>query len=214
MHKILSNILIIICFLMTNKNGFCQENTATDILNKISKKTESYKDITAEFSYIYSKEDKEEVLTGVIYIKEEKYKLEMSDNLYVFNNGNTIWYVMEDLKEIQIVNNDDESSELSPSKIFTIYETGYNHQYIEEIRTKNKTLHHINLTPDNEGSIKNIKIYVDADKLEIETLIIYDLEGGITKYIISEFIADSNIDNKIFNLNIEDYKNMEIIDLR
>lgn len=214
MYKILSNILIIICFLITNKDGWCQENTATDILNKISKKTESYKDITAEFSYMYSKENNEEILTGVIYIKDEKYKLEMSDNLSVFNNGKTIWYIMEDLKEIQIVNNDDESSELSPSKIFTIYETGYNHEYIEEIKTKNKTLHYINLTPDNEESIKNIKIYVDADKLEIETLIIYDLEGGITKYIISEFIPDSDIDDNIFNLNIEDYKNMEIIDLR
>ena len=70
------------------------------------------------------------------------------------------------------------------------------------IKTKNKTLHYINLTPDNEESIKNIKIYVDADKLEIETLIIYDLEGGITKYIISEFIPDSDIDDNIFNLNI------------
>ena len=214
MHKILSNILIIICCLMTNKDGWSQENTATDILNKISEKTGSYKDITAEFSYIYSKNNNEEFLTGVIYIKEDKYKLEMSDNLYVFNNGSTIWYVMEDLQEIQIVNNDDESSELSPSKIFTIYETGYNHEYIEEIRTKNKTIHHINLTPDNEESIKNIKIYIDGDKLEIETLIIYDLEGGITKYIISEFIPDSNIENQIFNLDIEDYKNMEIIDLR
>ena len=56
------------------------------------------------------------------------YKLDMSSDLSIINNGETLWYFMKDVPEVQIMESDSED-EMNPSKIFTIYERGYKYQY-------------------------------------------------------------------------------------
>ena len=59
------------------------------------------------------------------------YKLDMSTDLSIINNGETLWYFMKDVPEVQIMESDSED-EMNPSKIFTIYERGYKYQYWTE----------------------------------------------------------------------------------
>ena len=96
------------------------------ILDDLSEKGKSYTDITAEFTLNFSNLEQEidEDSEGKIWIKEDMYKLDMSSDLSIINNGETLWYVMKDVPEAQIMDNDPED-EMNPSRIFTIYEKGY-----------------------------------------------------------------------------------------
>ena len=59
------------------------------------------------------------------------YKLDMASDLSIINNGETLWYFMKDVPEVQVMESDSED-EMNPSKIFTIYERGYKYQYTGE----------------------------------------------------------------------------------
>ena len=65
------------------------------------------------------------------------YKLDMSTDLSIINNGETLWYFMKDVPEVQIMESDSED-EMNPSKIFTIYERRYKYQYAGEKRSMEK----------------------------------------------------------------------------
>ena len=73
------------------------------------------------------------------------YKLDMSTDLSIINNGETLWYFMKDVPEVQIMESDSED-EMNPSKIFTIYERGYKYQYWRK-QINGKKIECINLYP-------------------------------------------------------------------
>ena len=74
------------------------------------------------------------------------YKLDMAD-LSIINNGETLWYFMKDVPEVQVMESDSED-EMNPSKIFTIYERGYKANTQEKaFHCKWKKIKSINLYP-------------------------------------------------------------------
>ena len=112
---------------------FSQNNKAESILNLLSKKTKSYSSIKAEFTNTFSNTitDLNESQSGTIYLKENAYKLELESQI-IISDGETNWIYLIDEKEVNIAEIDDEENELNPSKIFTLYEDGYNYKFINE----------------------------------------------------------------------------------
>ena len=90
--------------------AYSQDEIAKKILDDLSVKGKSYTDITAEFTLNFSNLEQEidEDSEGKIWIKEDMYKLDMSSDLSIINNGETLWYVMKDVPEAQIMDNDPE----------------------------------------------------------------------------------------------------------
>ena len=120
--------------------AFSQDEIAKQILDQLSEKGNSYEDITAEFSFNFSNKNQgiDEYSEGKIWIKEDMYKLNMaSSDLSIINNGETLWYFMKDVPEVQIMESDSED-EMNPSRIFTIYERGYKYQYDGEKHYRRK----------------------------------------------------------------------------
>ena len=68
----------------------------------------------------------------------------MAADLSIINNGETLWYFMKDVPEVQIMESDSED-EMNPSRIFTIYERGYKYQYAGESAIDGKKTEIINL---------------------------------------------------------------------
>ena len=195
--------------------AYSQDEIAKKILDDLSVKGKSYTDITAEFTLNFSNLEQEidEDSEGKIWIKEDMYKLDMSSDLSIINNGETLWYVMKDVPEAQIMDNDPED-EMNPSRIFTIYEKGYKYEYkgSEEINSNN--VHKIDLYPNETGIISLITLYIDAKKTEIIKIEIVEKTGGTTTYNITKFITNSNIPISTFDFKSKDYPNIEVIDLR
>ena len=207
--------LILFSFLFTVNLAFSQDEVAKQILDDLSEKGKLYTDITAEFKFNFSNSDQgiDEDSEGKIWIKEDMYKLDMSSNLSIINNGETLWYFMKDVPEVQIMENDPDD-EMNPSKIFTIYERGYKYEYKGSDVINSDSVHKIDLYPNESGIISLVTLYIDAKKTELVKIKIMEKGEGTSTYTITKFIANSDIPTSTFNFKSKDYPNIEVIDLR
>ena len=207
--------LIFVSFLLSVNLSFSQDEVAKQILDDLSEKGKSYTDITAEFKFNFSNSDQgiDEDSEGKIWIKEDMYKLDMSSDLSIINNGETLWYFMKDVPEVQIMENDPDD-EMNPSRIFTIYEKGYEYEYKGAESINSARVHKINLHPNESGIISLVTLYIDAEKTELIKIKIKDKDGGTTTYTITRFITNSDLPTSFFNFKRKDHPNVEVIDLR
>tara|TARA_E500000331_G_C17118050_1_gene652596 strand:- start:6 stop:638 length:633 start_codon:yes stop_codon:yes gene_type:complete len=205
--------LILFSSIFTINLSFSQDEVAKQILDDLSEKGKSYTDITAEFTLNFSNSEQEidEDSEGKIWIKEDMYKLDMSSNLSIINNGETLWYFMKDVPEVQIMENDPED-EMNPSRIFTIYEREYKYKGSEAINSDN--VYKIDLYPNENGMISLITLYIDTNKTELIKIKIMEKGGGTTTYTITKFITNSDIPTSTFNFKRKNHPNVEVIDLR
>ena len=207
--------LLFLSLILSITSVFSQDEVAKKILDQLSEKGKSYTDITANFSYNFSNSTQEidENTKGKIWIKGEMYKLDMSENLSIINNGTTLWYVMKDIPEVQIMENDPED-EMNPSKIFTIYESGYKYLYNGAESVEGKRIHSINLYPNESGAISKVVLFIDAEKTELSVIQLHDKDGGVTTYSITKFTTNSSLSDDTFKFTKTDYPDIEVIDLR
>ena len=99
---------------------------------------------------------------------------------------------------------------LSPNKLFTIYEKGYKSNYVETTESN----HVIDLFPIESNEFKNIQIQVDINKIQLKKIILFDKNGGSFSYVITRFETNNDLASELFKFNVEDYNDVEIIDLR
>ena len=206
---------LLILFIINAKAQDVQINLAEDLLKELTEKwIES--NVYAEYteSYTNKSQDISENNLGKIWIKNEMYRLERSNELCIINNGKTLWYIMKDIPEVQIMDNDPEDK-LNPTKIFAIYKEGYKYEYKGEETINNNTVHLISFYPEATEIWKEIVLHIDKRKVEISKIIMKDKEGGVILLDINKYVDNSIIDDSIFLFKKEEFDpDIEIIDLR
>jgi len=202
------SILILICFPFFI---FSQDNKAKSILDLLSNKTKSYSSIKAEFTNTFSNTitDLNESQSGTIYLKENAYKLELESQI-IISDGETNWIYLIDEEEVNITEIDDEENELNPSKIFTIYEDGYNYKFINE----GSNVYHINLIPIESSPFSKVELFINKHKMQISSFNMIDKQGSNYKYTIDSFETNIEFNNDFFIFNTKEYPEVEVIDLR
>ena len=205
-----NNILLII-FTISQILSFAQDEKADKILEDLSVKTKSYNymDVDFDFKFLNTTQGIDENQKGNIKINENKFRLDLNQQL-IISNDSIQWIYLKESNELQIMEYDSEDDMLSPNKLFTIYENGYKSQYVELFENQ----HIIDLFPKESNEFKNIRIYIDQDKIQLKKIILYDKNGGSFTYSITKFLTDVKIDDKSFLFNKEEYSEIEIIDLR
>lgn len=202
------SILILICYPFFI---FSQDNKAKSILDLLSKKTKSYSSIKAEFTNTFSNTitDLNESQSGTIYLKENAYKLELESQI-IISDGETNWIYLIDEEEVNITEIDDEENELNPSKIFTIYEDGYNYKFINE----GSNVYQINLIPKESSPFSKVELFINKHKMQISSFNMIDKQGSNYKYTIDSFETNIEFNNDFFIFNTKEYPEVEVIDLR
>lgn len=198
-----------------------QDPKAEEILNKLSKQTESYKSIEAEFDY--KMENKQagisDVQSGTLITKEDKYFLNIAGQK-IFSNGETMWTLLEDAGEVQVNLVPDESEMpddyISPTNILSIWEKGFKYKYEGEETLDGEKVDVVNLYPEkpDEKTYHTIKLYINKGENELEKITIKGKDGTDFSYIIKKFITDQAIADSKFVFQKEKHPNIEVIDLR
>ena len=190
---------------------FAQNNKAKSILDLLSKKTKSFSSIKAEFTNTFSSTitDLNESQSGTIYLKDNSYKLELESQI-IISDGETNWIYLIDEEEVNITEIDDEENELNPSKIFTIYEEGYNYKFIKE----DSNGYQINLFPKEISPFSKVELFINKNKMQISSFIMIDKQGSHYKYVIDSFETNIELNNDFFIFKTTEYPNIDIIDLR
>ena len=191
--------------------SFGQDDKANDILKQLSENTRSYEtmDVDFDFNFVNLSQDINEAQKGNIKIHKNKFRLNLNQQL-IISDDSTQWIFLKESNELQIMEYDSEDDMLSPNKLFTIYEEGYKSNYVET--TENN--HIIDLFPIESNEFKNIQIQVDINKIQLKKIILFDKNGGSFSYVITRFETNNDLASELFKFNVEDYNDVEIIDLR
>lgn len=207
----MKNNLLLIIFTISQIVTFAEDDKTDKILEDLSMKTKSYNymDVDFDFNFLNTTQGINENQKGNIKINENKFRLDLNQQL-IISNDSIQWIYLKESNELQIMEYDSEDDILSPNKLFTIYENGYKSQYVELFENQ----HIIDLFPVERNEFKNIRIYIDQYKIQLKKIILYDKNGGSFTYSITKFLTDAKIDDKSFLFNKDEYPELEIIDLR
>ena len=209
MNKIVTIVLISLSTIT-----FAQEKKAEAILEKLDLHTGSYKNITINFDFIFknhslkldeSVDIGEVVQRGTIIIEGDKFQIDM-DNQTIINDGENQWMHLKEMNEVQIIENNPEV--LSPNTLFNFYKENYKYKYISCI----EDIHIIDLFPKKRKDIIKTTIKIDSRKNQLREIVIHDKNGETQTYILKSIKKDTLIKPFIFNIN--DFPNIEVIDLR
>jgi len=237
MKKMKKCILLALIFSITSISLYSQTDTLTHdpqakaILDKLSKKTESFEAIRIYFSYstINKADSSNSSYEGYLYTKgKDKYKMIIPGN-EVFSDGTKVWSYLKKEAEMNISWADpNNKSMLTPSSLLTIYEEGFKYSLKGEAVTSisqkvdgvlkdvKKTLYIIDLYPENpnETPYSIIRIWIDKDNMKITNIRYFGKD--LYDYIVDilEFKTDATVPDILFEFNKANYPaDIEIIDV-
>ena len=200
--------------------GYSQQDAkAKEILEKVTKTTQSHASIEAKFSFeMNNKENNiQEKSSGTIILKNKKYKLNIPKmGLQVTCDGKTIWTYMVNSNEVSISSLDEETDDLmDPTRIFTIYERGFNYKFAGESVDAGVALYNIDLIPQKPtGDVSSIKLMIDKQKMLIRGAKMTGKDGNNYNVSIKEFKTDGVFKDSDFVFDPSKYKGVEIVDMR
>lgn len=196
-----------------------QDAKAKEILEKVTKTTQGLSALEAKFSFEMNNPAQkiQEKSAGTIILKNKNYKLNIPQmGLQITCDGNTIWTYMVKSNEVTIANLDEETDDLmDPSKIFTIYERGFNYKFVSESVQGGVPVYNIDLTPQKAGGdIQKIKIMIDKQKMLIRGADMTGKDGNKYNVLVSELKTNGVYKDADFVFDPKKYKDIEIVDMR
>ena len=183
------------------------DNKAKGILDAVSANYKSKNTLFFKFSYGTGSGKISKNQTGSFYASKDKYKLKIMGNEQIFD-GNKTYNINEDEQEITIAKQNSKET-LSPINYIDSYKKGYNIYYIG----KNRNLDIIKLTPTKNNGIKEVFLYINTSKNNVEKIEQYSTDKQITTITITEYKENPKVDSKIFTFNKNLYKNYLITEL-
>ncbi len=218
MRKLLFAVIFVFSGILTFAQ---QDQKAKSILENVTKTTQSFKTIRADFNYVMDNKSESihEENKGEIIMSGDKYQLKMPQlGLEVYNNGKNVWTYMKDANEVSIASASDGSQEMmNPSKLFTIYQHGFTYKFVEESMLDGQPAYVIDLFPESSNETieySKIRIYVDKQKMLIKKAEMTGKEGNNYIIRINDMKTDVPVDDKLFVFDAGKYPGVETVDLR
>jgi outer membrane lipoprotein-sorting protein len=119
------------------------------------------------------------------------------------------------MNEVTVSLYEPDPDELSPTNVFTIYETGFDSYYLNASVLNGVPVHNIDLVPtDKDKPYFKIRLVIDQQKLQILQAIVFDKNGAKYTYAISNFVPNKALADASFMFNKASYPGVEVIDMR
>ncbi len=208
-------LLLIFSLISYTASAQQQDKKAKTILDKVTKKTESYKSMKIDFTYTMENKsaDINESKEGTITLLGDKFRLKIASQL-VISDGETVWTYLADVEEVQVnsVEEDDESINLN--KILTSYSENYKSRFIKSTQEDGINVQIIDLVPNEGKSYFKVRLVINEAKAQIIKSTIYDKNGSTYTYKIIKFLANPDVSEKDFTFNAAEHPDVEVIDMR
>lgn len=204
--------------LFSTLQAYSQDEKAKAVLNELSAKTKSYKSLSASFSY--KLEDKvagiSQSQNGTLLMSGDQYLLKLGDH-DVISDGKTRWTYSKEMNEVYVdaVDPSDDAA-LNPSKLFTIWESGFKQYHAGNATVGGKTVEVIKLVPvkPDDKTYHTIRMYVDTNRDELIQAEILGKEGDNYTYTVKEQKGNADVPPGAFAFNKANYPGVEVIDNR
>jgi len=195
---------------------------AEELLNKVSENIKGYESMYININHNLSNlEEDIDQTNKVSFVKKgTKYNVKWNNITFIYD-GEKLFTINPDDEEVTVSTEDlDEESTITPNKILTFFEDGYEFKmditqdvtvldYYEQ-KTR-KFLQYIKLIPiDSESEIDYILLAVEKKNNRIYKSIEKGKNGTTTTYTITSFEVDLPLDDDLFLFNKKEYKDYYI----
>lgn len=186
---------------------------AKKMLDEVSSKIRSYKNIVIDFKYSASNPRKNlnQESKGNVAQEGNKYVLNFMGITRIFD-GKKVYNIVPEDEEITISTFDDKKDDgLTPSKMFTFFNTGYKYAMDVVQNVKGRKIQYIKLTPTNsKDDIKEVHIGIDSQTKHIYNLIQVSKDGTKITFTINSFKTNQPLSKNHFTFTGSKYPNYYI----
>ncbi|MCG9973352.1 LolA family protein [Christiangramia crocea] len=186
---------------------------AEKLLNEVSSKVKSYDNMVIEFKYALENtaENVNQEARGDVSIDGEKYVLNLMGTTQMFD-GEKIYTIIPEDEEINISSYvEEDNNNITPSKMFSFYEDGYNYEMDITQNIKGREIQYVKLTPkDTKAEIKNILLGIDKETKHIYNLIQTQDNGTKITITVKSFKTDQPLAKNLFTFDEDRYSDYYI----
>lgn len=207
----MKKLILVSLLTFASPSAFSQQDSqAQQLLNEVTKKVRSYNNILIEFKYFMINPEKsiKQETRGDVTLEGNKYVLNMMGTTRIFD-GNKIYTIVPEDEEVTISTyTADNDAEITPNKMLTFYEKGYNAQMDIQQNVKGRKIQYIKLTPtDSKSTVKNVLLGIDAQTKHIYKMIQSDKEGMQFTVTINSFKTNQPLSKTLFTFDEDRYRN-------
>lgn len=204
--KNIQKIVALALVILGSTTSIAQE--ARTLLNEVSSKVRSYDNISIDFKYNLNnaKEGVNQDTRGDVTLKGDKYLLNMLGTTRIFD-GEKIFTIVPEDEEVTISTfNTRDDKDVTPSKMLTFYEKGYNAAMDIVQNVNGRKVQFVKLTPiDNNAEIKNILLGIDKQTKHIYKLIQTDSKGTKYTLTVQRFKTNQTLSKNMFTFDEAKY---------
>ncbi len=187
---------------------------AIKILDKFSSAALASPSVSMKFSLITinQMENINDTINGSIIMAKDQFKLDLPDNTTWFN-GSATWNYLKAEKEVTITKPDkkDDSFMSRPSAIFSLYKKGYKTRFVEE--NANSSI--VDLYPDDiKSDLVRIRLSIGKSGTDLIGAEYKRKDGIVVFLVVKEYNLKIKPEPGTFTFNPQNFKGVEIIDMR
>ena len=216
----MTRIFLLAAFVFAGIAALAQQDPkAKEILDKVTQTTQAYKSIEATFSFTMENKARniKETKNGSVVLKGNKYKVLLNEmGVEVYSDGKSVWTYMAEANEVSISElNGDNSDMMDPSKVFTIYQKGFNYKFVNEATLNGNAVYVIDLVPQKaDMEYKTITLNIDKAKMMICNAVMQGKDGNIYTVKVDQFKTDKPFSDSFFAFDASKHPNIEVSDMR
>ena len=185
-----------------------QDAKAKQLLDQVSAKIKTYKNISIDFKYALSntKENINQESKGNVMMKGDLYILNLMGVTKLFDGKQTYTINPED-EEITISKfNEKDDNSITPSKMLTFFNSGYKYKMDILQNLKGRKIQYVKLTPiSSKDQRKEILLGIDNQTKNIYNLIEVGKNGTKTTLTVNSFKTDQPLSKNQFTFEASKY---------
>ena len=190
-----------------------QDKKAKALLDEVTAKVKSYKNITIDFKYSLNnaRENVNQDSKGSVIMQGNMYVLNFMGVTKIFDGKKTYTITPED-EEITISKyNEKDDNAITPNRMLTFFNSGYKYSWDTTQNVKGRKIQYIKLTPiSSKDQRKEILLGIDSQTKHIYTLIEVGKNGTKTTLTVNSFKTNQQLSKNQFTFTESKYPNYYI----
>lgn len=192
------------------------------LLQQSSTKNNGYKSIKADFKFSTSNLQNDKTIneSGKIAIKGDKYHLSLSKT-EIFFDGKAVYTYLKEANEVNITKPESSRKDngdfffSNPHDVFKMYSKDFKSKLIQETNIGALSCYEIDLYPvDLKTKYSRIRMHIVKANFQILDLKIFQKDGTLYLLEFSNFVTNSEINEKEFAFDTKKYPKAEVNDMR
>jgi outer membrane lipoprotein carrier protein len=214
----LLTFLHLFAFALTAQTKETNDALATKLLDKVSKKYESYKALDLDFNLVIEVPgEKKQVQKGKVSQSKTAYRLQM-DQQTIISDGKTNWIFLKKNNEVQITEADpnDDNGLLTPRQLLQLYKKGeYVYAIVDKVSENGIVLTQIEFKPlDKKSEYSKIRIAINEKNHWISSVKAFAKDGSRYTFAIVKHHTAAKHSDSHFSFDKAQFPGARIEDLR